>query len=194
MAWERQRQSIFLSGGLDLCPCSAVVTSGAEKLFGLGFYLLLFPPCFARGVSFPEGQPGVQGQFAAKLLTGGRWKAMIQQEHLLIFILRARKKNLQGKPEHPWCPSPGGGSCTQTEGVSAPSGGSSSSVSSPRTPEHRFGLLHPSHSSLLLTFIQTGTSTPRASHTLLHRVNIAAMFPGQAAPSCSRQRNSVQMC
>ena len=160
-----------------------------SKTVWFGFYLLLFPPCFACGVSLPEGLPGLRGQFAAEALAGGRQKALIEQEHLLVFNLRARK-NPHGKPEHPWCPSPGG---------------SSSPRLAPRLKEFLLPLVapapasplpaHPSTDSgccthrswvtacgagaagavgplgsqtlrcLLLAFIQPGTSKPRASIT-----------------------------
>lgn len=117
-----------------------------SKTVWFGFYLLLFPH-FARGVSLPEGLPGLRGQFAAEALAGRRQKALIEQEHLLMFNLQARK-NPHGKPEHPWCPNPRwellSPALSHTEGVSAPSGGSSSSLSSPCTLQHGFGLLHPS--------------------------------------------------
>lgn len=80
-----------------------------SKTIWLGFYLLLFPPRFARGVSLPEGLPGLHGQFAAEALAGGRWKALMEPERLLVFNLRGRK-NPHGKAEHGGCPSPGGSS------------------------------------------------------------------------------------
>lgn len=78
-----------------------------SKTVWLGFYLLLFLPCFAHGVSLPEGLPGPRGQFAAEALAGGKRKTLIEQERLPLFNLRARK-NPPGKAEHPWRPSPAG--------------------------------------------------------------------------------------
>lgn len=116
-----------------------------SKTLWFGFYLLLFSSLF--GVPLPEGLPGLRAQFAAEALAGGRRKAPIEPEHLLVLNLRARK-NPHGNPGASPLPQPGwellSPARSQTEGVSAPSGGSSSSISSPRTPQHGLGLLHPS--------------------------------------------------
>lgn len=74
MAWWKECQLIFLLGGWDLCPCSAAVTLGAQKLFGLGFTCCFFLLVLQVAFLSLKGCPVCEGSLQQKHLQEGGGK------------------------------------------------------------------------------------------------------------------------
>lgn len=118
-------------------PLFAFVTFKGPKAARFGVYLLLFPPCFTRGIAVPAGQSAAPRE-AESLARQGPIRTGTHRDRDPSgqgpFALNPRpRQNPQGKPEHP------SGSSSprylQTRGVSAPSAGSSSSSSLSSVPD-----------------------------------------------------------